>query len=583
MNKICSKNCYNRYFDYRFERLHKNEKSNALSEKIFSLRKRDGNDILLTHLPKMNFVEYLCSIGGLFSMWFCISLFHLLLIIEEKLNNCVEKYFRFNESMIELRIRLVQYIERLKLKKLFKLLIIILYSTAMLYQISDVIQNFLKYDKVTRFEMNQKQFNPRILLMFKPKVFKFYKLRKIFPEIRRDNHYIEVMEIKDIDVRNNEIERIIFTYLEKLINELRFKEFLDITYGKNFIKSCKVFKNKQSFNCSESRYGIIKTQNTINYLTFANILENKTNSLYENNVCFGESLEKIELELKGTGFMSVLTRSCKSSLYNTEPIFFDKNTKTEIGFTSYSYKQLSIHKEKCLEENQENLKNYSYDNCVFDCFYINLNQTYGCLPKVQTYVHFDFELHFVSRGYRTCDKKINLTTEFSMIQECADICLPECESVYYNAMVLTKDFQDRKVGTFLEIFPIKFQHFIYTETLNMDINRLIYNCGGILGLWFGLSPLSLDDLITSLRSVRIKLIIFASIHFILLIAFKSKRIIYLFFKFLYRSLRSIYVHLKSKLLKLIDFIVYMFIELKRMIINLYLFLLMHRNNRIDIE
>jgi hypothetical protein len=190
-------------------------------------------------------------------------------------------------------------------------------------------------------------------------------------------------------------------------------------------------------------------------------------------------------------------------------------------------------------------------------------------------------------------------------------------------MVLTKDFQDRKVGTFVKIFPIKFQHFVYTETLNMDLNQLIYNCGGILSLWFGLSPLSLDDLVRSLRSVRIKSKIFASIHFILLIAFKSKQMIIIFYvllcrrlrsgyvhlksiinklidfilliafkskqsiiifcKFLGRSLRSIYVHLKSIIYKLFVFIVYMFIELKRMITNLYLFLLMRRNNRIDIE
>ncbi len=210
-----------------------------------------------------------------------------------------------------------------------------------------------------------------------------------------------------------------------------------------------------------------------------------------------------------------------------------------------------------------------------------------------------------------------------MRQECDDLCLPECESVYYNTMVLTKDFPDRKVGTFVEIFPVKFQHFVYTETLNMDLHQLIYNCGGILGLWFGLSPMSLDDLITSLRSVRIKSIIFASIHFILLIAFKSKQMIIIFYVFLGRSLLSICVHLKSIIYKLIDFILliafkskqsiiifcefldrslrliyvhlksiiyklfvfilYMFIELKRMITNLLLFLLMRRNNRIDIS
>jgi len=377
------------------------------------------------------------------------------------------------------------------------------------------------------------------------------------------------------------------------------------------------------FNCSESKYGIFKYGHMISSLAFNIIFENKTKSLHENNVCFAGSLEKIELELKGTRFMTVFVGSCKTNLMTDEVINFDENTKTEIGFTSYSYKKLSTHKEKCLEENNQYLNTYSLANCFFDCFYRYLNQTYGCLPIVNYPLHLDFEMHLVSREYRTCDKEVNWTTELSMNRECDDICLPECESVHYNAMVLTKRFQDRKVGTFVEIFPVKFQHFIYTETLKMDINQLIYNCGGILGLWFGLSPLSLDDLVTSLRSVRIKSIIFASIHFIfliafkskqmiiifyvflgrllrsgyvhlksiinklidfiLLIAFKSKQIIILFFKFLNRSLRSIYVHLKSIIYKSFVFILYMFIELKRMIANLYLFLLMRRNNRIDIS
>ncbi len=170
----------------------------------------------------------------------------------------------------------------------------------MLYQISDMIQNYLKYDKVTRFEMNQKQFNPSILLVFVPQDFKFYKLKKIFPEIRQYNDYI--MKINDTKVRNYEIKRIISKYLEKLINELRFKEFLDITSGKNFIKSCKVFKNKQAFDCSESKL----YDDIIYSLSFNIIFENKTNSLYENNVCFVGSLDKTELELKETAIMGLI-------------------------------------------------------------------------------------------------------------------------------------------------------------------------------------------------------------------------------------------------------------------------------------
>jgi len=451
----------------------------------------------------------------------------------------------------------------------------------MFYQISDVIQNYLKYDSVTRFEINQKQFSPRIQLMFNPRYCKLNKLEKIYTEMSQDNDYIKVKKINDINVRRKQIKRVISKYLSKLINELRFKEFLDITYGNDFIKTCKVFRNKQTFNCSDPRNQISILNDSIIYPTFEITFENKINCLYENTVCFPQSLEKIELELKVMRRM-VISVYYKPSLEGGESLPLGFNSKTEIFFTSYTHKKLNIHKQRCLEgNNNQNLKNYSEHNCFHDCIYRFLNQTYGCLPLVGSYHQLDFESHIASRGYRICYKKTDSAKEFSVQRECGDICLPECETVYYN--IITKQFQDKKVGTFVKIFPIKFPHFIYTETLNMDFHQLIYNCGGILGLWFGLSPLSLDDLVKILRSVRFKSIIFASVYFVLMIAFKSKQIIVIFLKYLGRSLRSLYIQLKSIIKKLIDFIVYMFFELKRMITILYLFLLMRLNNRIEIE
>jgi hypothetical protein len=465
MDKICGKNCYNIHFDYRFDR------TNITKIKVFSVGKAPGNEILLTHLPKMNLVDYFCSIGGLFSMWFGISLFHLLLFIEEKLNHCVEKYFRFNQSIIDLRIRLVQYIERLKLKKLLKLLIIILYSTAMLYQITDVIQTYLKYDKVTRFEISQKQLSPSISLMFMPEFNKFSKLKIIYPEIIRDKDYIKVMKIHNIDVRNYQMVGIFYKYLDKLINELRFEQFLEITDGKNIIKSCKVFKNKQVLNCFGYKYAYLKVDGPI-YLLFTIIFENKTSGLYENNVRFAHSLEKIELELKEKKFMNLFFG--RSSLHDKDLIGLEKNTKTEIGFISYTNKKLSTHTDKCSEGNRQNHENYSQRDCFSDCLYRNLNQTYGCLAAVSL-LHLDFESDLIFRRYRLCDYKRNSTIDFSIKRKCEDLCLPECQSVNHNTMVLVKRFQKRKFRTFVEIFPLKFPHFIYTETLSMDFNQLIYN------------------------------------------------------------------------------------------------------------
>jgi len=48
--------------------------------------------------------------------------------------------------------------------------------------------------------------------------------------------------------------------------------------------------------------------------------------------------------------------------------------------------------------------------------------------------------------------------------------------------------------TILEIIPKNSLHFEYIETLKMNFDQLIYNCGGVLGIWFGLSIVKILDI-----------------------------------------------------------------------------------------
>jgi hypothetical protein len=49
-----------------------------------------------------------------------------------------------------------------------------------------------------------------------------------------------------------------------------------------------------------------------------------------------------------------------------------------------------------------------------ECFNRKFIQTYRCLPAFKDYFHLDFETLIVYRGYRTCDKKINLIIEIEI-------------------------------------------------------------------------------------------------------------------------------------------------------------------------
>jgi hypothetical protein len=411
--------------------------------------------------------------------------------------------------------------------------------------------------------MNQKQINPKVIIAFRMKEINYEKLFKIYPEISKDKEFQEAYKLKDAF----KIHSIHTRYLEKLLNELKFDEFHEIVYTKSFVKSCRLFKNKQVIDCNISRHGIFKADEFMYSINSVLEFENKSKSLFESNVCFDDKLKKIELNLNRNKYILIYLGNCNSFLENTEVIAIDSNLKTQIRFTSYSFKKLDNSENHCSKR-----KDYliSYENCFYNCYYQRLNQTYGCLPSSGGFYYFDFQMHYISKGYRTCYIPISDENIIKLVNKCKNICFPNCESFHYDTMITTFRPRNNSLGGAVEIFPVKYQHFVYTETLNMDFNQLIYNCGGILGLWFGVSPLSLDDLVKSLRSVRIKSITLVLINFIIYIAFKSKQMIITLYKFLVRIWRSI--RIKSKILVLIDFIVLIALKSKQVIITLYKFL-----------
>ncbi len=97
---------------------------------------------------------------------------------------------------------------------------------------------------MTRLNISQKQINPRIVLGFSPSVLKLDKLIDIYPEIRQMNKHMKSRKKSDLQMTYGKVSQ----YLQKLLNDLRFEEFQDITVSKSFIKSCRVFKNKKVMN-----------------------------------------------------------------------------------------------------------------------------------------------------------------------------------------------------------------------------------------------------------------------------------------------------------------------------------------------
>jgi len=579
LNSICPKNCFNEYYNSLITQDNNVTYPSMKFKKSITIKKDYEVETLIVHLAKMNLIQYFCSIGGLFSMWFGLSLFHLGLSLYGGVTHILGEYFQCFELGNRKRSILVRWIQVLKLKKRFKFVVILIYSTIMLIQISDVIRSYLNYETLIRFEINQKQINPRIVLGFTPFIMDLERLIEIYPEIERDQQCIDSIFEKDQLIRVKKFMKTCMKHLVKLIADMKFKELTEITFTDRFIKSCKLFKNEKIIDCSLSFNGLFMINNKIHMLTFSPNFNTSAKNLFEDKTCF-EVMDKIELTLNGIGLMQLFLERCQSITFTGKMYFIDPNSITRIGFTSYSFRNLAHSENNHFKENCMTSRNEFFDNCYTDCLLSNLNEIYGCLPTFKYPLYIDFELHLISYGYRFCNRTINIANESSFRNKCIDICKPDSESIYFNTNYKTYKFSNNTDQPVVEIYPIKLPHIQYTETLNMDFNQLIYNCGGLLGLWFGLSPLSIDDLVINLRlssnRLRFKILRIISIISVLLLKFirlitklwNYRKRILLIIKSFWIFIRFKTINILIKAIHLIETIIFEFIQIFQKLLDL---------------
>jgi hypothetical protein len=114
-----------------------------------------------------------------------------------------------------------------------------------------------------------------------------------------------------------------------------------------------------------------------------------------------------------------------------------------------------------------------------------LNQSYGCINFIYVPVYFDRDI--LKNGYKFC-KNLNLTIDSitKIFAECKKRSKPKCNSINFSSKIETTKLLSNE--TILEFIQQKSPRISYTETYKTDFDRLIYNCGGVLSLWFGLTP-----------------------------------------------------------------------------------------------
>jgi len=343
--------------------------------------------------------------------------------------------------------------------------------------------------------MNDKKYYPEFTLGLVPTIQNLTKLKNFYPKYKR---------LIDQEIAKHGLNVYSGQILRGMALNNSFDKLNGIFGTDKFIKSCELIRGKQSFNCSNSINGI-HMNTPSNTLTFYPLLHNKTVSFIKNKVCHREKFDKIKLTLMDLGSIQIEIGDCElQTLYGYQCLIEQKLT-TRLSFSTYSVKKNSNSRNKCVNDaHQPYYWKYFSGSCINDCFLFHSNRTFGCLPSDYKLIYLKFEFHITHLGYKICNHSIDSTELLDNIDEfCENFCLPKCETIHLEVKV--DKTSNKSKETIIEIFPLKSRHLEYVETLKTDFNQLIYNCGGIMGLWFGLSSISIADLFGILNSIGLKL------------------------------------------------------------------------------
>ncbi len=271
----------------------------------------------------------------------------------------------------------------------------------------------------------------------------------------------------------------------------------------------------------------------------------------------------------------------------------DSENRCKIYYSSYSVNRISNSEHRCDKTDIKDSIFSIYDlwNLQNDCKIFLTNLTYGCLYLGQINFVIDIEMHLLGMGYKVCTSEIlnNETVNKQIMSDCVQKFLPNCYEIHFQREVKSIKTNSAviKKSKIINLFPANVPHIEFVETVQMDFELFIYTLGGIVGLWFGLSPISIADffafmynrfLSKPLLSLLQKCLLL-SLILIKYLMIASKALIILLRKYLLIgfnlvilfliSLKALIFSLIVCFLKAITWFRYLVISFKTLIISLY--------------
>jgi hypothetical protein len=235
---------------------------------------------------------------------------------------------------------------------------------------------------------------------------------------------------------------------------------------------------------------------TVNDLTYSGIVDKS-------------KVENIIISLNPFEILFVNIHLSHSNFITRTAFTPQTNRKSKLTFSSFSVRKFNSIHNKCISD--EDLSKFGedyFDFIVDDCYFKSLNESYGCIFLTDKTVYFD---RYIYNGSKFCENSnVTIDSLKKTFAKCVKRSKPKCNSINFNSKIETTKLLSNE--TILEFIPQKTPRIGYTETYKTDFDRLIYNCGGVLGLWFGLTPNKLVDIFKYLPLIS-KVLISKTIKF----------------------------------------------------------------------
>ena len=447
--------------------------------------------IRTTTVPKINLIEYLSTLGGLFSMWLGFTVWFLI----DKIFKLFEIGIRVHKKRIVKKIRhLIKSSKYIEIIRIFCYLTIL---AIMIYQIGRILHYYLYFNKHIIISQKIQVRLPKVVIDFVPFI-NFADHEHYYPGITSNFSFYQATDkMTFYNILNNHFRMMIRDNLTLFMQLQRIDQA---------IIKCQVEYQSYNISCPQHRAlfylsgnrGVIDVEVTYEILPRQNqqdkyLLDDK------------EKIRKFSLELRNDKVYETTTiwfrRQLISAIPNNQ--WFKVINPGKINnyvIKTNSVQRLQDFEDKpCIHSKHGVLDNEVFDECIMDCINHMQNTTYGCLPIVNAwnyYIRIERDLKLF--GFDFCRYDVNNKKIFYMYRKCAKQCPSSCNIPLFKVNHYTKKSFISNNSTIVNIIPKYSNELSYIESYRMSLFDVMYEIGGIVGIWFGWSVTSLSHFITIL-------------------------------------------------------------------------------------